>query len=768
MDNNFTENPFDENQFAENQFTGNLFAGVITGNKTDSTDRVFTYGIPEEMKPLIRIGQRVIVPFGMNSKQMEGYVVELLDSIDFSPKKLKNIIEIMEEKPVLTESQIKLSTVISEKIPCRRLDMIKAMIPSINRIQIEQNTRFYFTADFGLEMTQGKVIARNIELKKLKGKTDEIYRFISENQGIDVEKIKEKFSASTGNLNTLERKALIRYEEEAIYRNVEAIFHNQKDFILSDCQNKALEEIRRNFESGKNVLLCGVTGSGKTEVYFELIEEVLLKNQSCIFLVPEIALTTQMMARVRARFGEMTAIFHSGLTEAERLDQWRLIRNGQVKLAIGPRSAVFLPFETLGLIIIDEEHENAYKSETVPKYDAREVAEARGIIENCKVIRGSATPSVETFYRAETGEMGLVELNERIGGNAMAVSQIVDMREELLQGNKSPFSRELIESLQETISSGKQAILFLNRRGHSTFVSCRDCGEPLKCPHCSVSLTFHDRGRLVCHYCSYETAQPEVCPKCKSKRIKYFGTGTQKIQEEFEKIFGEGIIVRMDADSTAKRGSHGRIIQDFAKGKYKVMLGTQMVAKGLDFPNVTLVAVLTADTMINLPDFRSGERSFQIISQVSGRAGRGEHPGKVIIQTYTPENYSVVLGASQNYRDFYQEEIAIRRIMDLPPFREIAIFRMQGLDQKLLEQSSLEIKKDLELLLKKIGVKAVILGPATSPTEKVKDNYRYQMLLKYKKEDSTGVREILQLLGNKREEMKGLALSIETNPYNML
>ena len=404
----------------------------------------------------------------------------------------------------------------------------------------------------------------------------------------------------------------------------------------------------------------------------------------------------------------------------------------------------------------------------MPRYDAREVAVARGVLEDCKIVRGSATPSVESFYKAEAGEMGLVELDERIGGKDLANSHIIDMREELLIGNKSPFSRALIESLKETIEQGKQAILFLNRRGHSTFVSCRDCGEPLRCPHCSVSLTFHDRGRLVCHYCSYEIKQPDVCPKCKSKRIKYFGTGTQKIQEEFEKIFGEGLIVRMDADTTAERGAHGRIIQDFARGKYKIMLGTQMVAKGLDFPNVTLVAILTADTMINLPDFRSGERSFQLISQVSGRAGRGDHAGKVIIQTYTPENYAVVLGSAQNFRDFYKEEIALRKIMDLPPFREIAILRMTGLDQKELEKGSIEIKEELEALLSKDLVKTVILGPATSPMEKVKDNYRYQMILKYEKKDSFKVQTLLQVLSNRKDEVKGLVLNIENNPYNML
>ena len=752
----------------DNLFTDDFYAGIITGNKTDSTDRVFTYGIPDTLKAKIKIGQRVIVPFGLNSKKMEGYVVELADSIDFSPKKLKYIIEILEEKPALTVSQIELSKVISLAIPCRRLDMIKAMIPAINRIQIEKNIKVYYTTDFDIELSQGRQIARNIEIKKLKGKTKEIYDFINENQGTDSSLIKERFDTVTGNLNTLEKKELIRFDEEAVYRNVESIEHNQKEFSLSTSQSIALEKIREFFAKGKNVLLCGVTGSGKTEVYFELIEEVLNKNQSCIFLVPEIALTTQMIARVRARFGRQTAIFHSGLTDAERLDQWRLIRDGQVKLAIGPRSAVFLPFEDLGLIIIDEEHENVYKSENVPRYDAREVAVARGVLEDCKIVRGSATPSVESFYKAEAGEMGLVELDERIGGKDLANSHIIDMREELLIGNKSPFSRALIESLKETIEQGKQAILFLNRRGHSTFVSCRDCGEPLRCPHCSVSLTFHDRGRLVCHYCSYEIKQPDVCPKCKSKRIKYFGTGTQKIQEEFEKIFGEGLIVRMDADTTAERGAHGRIIQDFARGKYKIMLGTQMVAKGLDFPNVTLVAILTADTMINLPDFRSGERSFQLISQVSGRAGRGDHAGKVIIQTYTPENYAVVLGSAQNFRDFYKEEIALRKIMDLPPFREIAILRMTGLDQKELEKGSIEIKEELEALLSKDLVKTVILGPATSPMEKVKDNYRYQMILKYEKKDSFKVQTLLQVLSNRKDEVKGLVLNIENNPYNML
>ncbi len=745
------------------------FAGVITGNKTNSTDRMFTYAVPTEMQALANIGDRVVVPFGMGNKRMEGYIIEFYAHSDYPKMKMKSIIERIDDRPVLTEEQVELSKLIAEHIPCRRLDAIRIMIPSMITKNIEKKNFFYKYIE---PISESEKIKKSIEAKKLKGKSSEILNLlISRNAFVSKDELKNLFGICNSNIELLLKKELIFSTSENKYKFVTSMNENRKSFDLTDIQKEALKKIEQSFLNNREVLLHGVTGSGKTEIYFELISSAIDKGNECIFLVPEIALTAQMIGRVRAKFGEKVAIFHSGLTSSERIDQWRMVRDKEVKIAVGPRSAVFLPFSSLGLIIVDEEHESAYKSEMNPRYDARDVAVFRSKLTGANVVFGSATPSIENYHKAKKGLIDLVELSERIGGKTLAVPTIIDMREELKSGNRSPFSKQLLEELERVINRGEQAILFLNRRGYSTFVSCRDCGEALKCKHCSVSLTYHDKGKLICHYCGFQIAQPECCPSCKSTRIRYFGSGTQKVEDEFNKIFGNGKLIRMDADTTSVRGAHSQIIKEFSDGKYSVMLGTQMVAKGLDFPNVTLVAVLSADQMLNMPDFRAGEKSFQLLTQVSGRSGRGEKDGKVFIQTYSPEHYALILGAKQDYKAFYEEEISLRKIMDLPPFKSITIIRFTGENLEESKKIALETSIKLKRIFEENDLITSILGPTTSTIEKVKDSYRFQLIIKYDNDIKDRVEEMLFQFNEAEEvqnEKRAVLVNIESNPINML
>ncbi|MDF2892967.1 MAG: priA [Clostridia bacterium] len=607
----------------------------------------------------------------------------------------------------------------------------------------------------------------NTELSKSAVKQKELLNYIKDNPGVSAAKLKSVYKGCDSAIKTLINKNYINIIEKEEYRYGEQRIYEDKQFVLTDMQNDAIEEIEKNFSMQRNVLLHGVTGSGKTEVYLDLIEKYIAMNKDCIILVPEISLTPQMITRFKGRLGDKVAVLHSGLNEGEKYDEWRKIKTGEVKAVVGARSAIFAPFANLGIIIIDEEHENTYKSDIKPKYITREVAEKRCQLEGAHLIMGSATPSIESYYRAQTGELGLVVLPDRINGREMPEVFVVDMREELKQGNKTIFSQQLTEEILKTLRDNNQLILFLNRRGHSTFVSCRECGLVMKCPRCSISLTYHmNEDQLSCHYCGAMQPNPKLCPKCGSKNIKYFGVGTQKLEKEFQKKFSLKNTLRMDADTTRFKNSHQSILDIFRSGKSKVLLGTQMISKGLDFPDVTLVGVITADTSINLPDFRSAEKTFQMIAQVAGRSGRGSKEGKVIVQTYTPEHYSIQFAQLHDYVGFYNEEIKLRRELAYPPFAHLANIIISGFDEGRVIKAANEIGFYLDAEIKKYQ-DVEKLGPSTAPLSKIKSKYRWQIILKGSSEIE--LREMLQnLVLSKFTDIEGISISIDINPNNML
>ncbi len=809
-----------------------LFAEVIVANKCKETDRTYSYLIPKDMEQSIKVGCRVIVPFGMGNKQLEGYVLAIKDSIDFNASRIKPLIRALDDEPVMSDKLVELAKWMKNKYLSYYIDAIQAIVPSPVRtkssytIELSDGEEIYDKIDRlnsnsimdiveFLELNGGSAKLEDIkeyfselkidyyikklldagvvrklqlignkigkktekllyltedvgfEIKKNAIKQKEIYELLVNNPGISMSKLKEACGDCDSAVKAMEKKGCIRIEEREDYRKVNSTVYSEKRHELSEAQLNAIASIRSFFAQGKDVVLNGVTGSGKTEVYLELIEECIEQGKDSIMLVPEISLTPQMVSRFKNRFGDNIAVLHSGLSEGEKYDEWRKIKAGIVKVAIGARSAVFAPFKALGIIIIDEEHENTYKSEIKPKYLTREVAEKRCQLEGARLLMGSATPSIETYYRARMGELGLTELPDRVNGSPMPEVEVVDMREELKSGNKTIFSSSLTEAILDNLKIGDQMILFLNRRGHSTFVSCRQCGIVMKCPSCSISLTYHMKSeKLVCHYCGYERDNPTICPKCKSDKIKYFGVGTQKLEKEFQKKFSVKNVLRMDADTTSRKNSHQEILDKYRRREANVLLGTQMISKGLDFPDVTLVGVITADTSLNLPDFRSGERTFQMIAQVAGRSGRASKKGRVIVQTYSPEHYSIEYARYHDYKGFYEQEIMLRKELGYPPFSCIASIIISGTIENEVIKYANEISQFLD---EKIGQQDNVekLGPTAAAISRIKNRYRWQIVIKSKSEDT--IRAILRDLSeNCGEGQSNASISMDLNPQSMI
>ena len=563
-------------------------------------------------------------------------------------------------------------------------------------------------------------------------------------------------------INKLIEKGILKVEEQVVFRYNTRKYKNEVNNVLTDEQKSAINKILN--ERKLKYLLKGVTGSGKTEVYMRLVSEMLNNDKGAIVLVPEIALTPQMIEKFKGRFGTNVALFHSRLSDGERFDEWYRVKEGKAKLVIGARSALFLPVMNLGLIIIDEEHENTYKSEHNPKYHAREVSEFICELKNCKLIMGSATPSIESYYKALQGQYELIEMNNRANGKEMPKMEIVDMREELKNKNLSLFSRKLSKAIEETLDKKKQSILFLNRRGYSTFISCRSCGYVFKCPECDVSMTYHKNGYLICHYCGRAEKVSKVCPKCNSKYVKFFGAGTERVEQEVKKYFPKARVLRMDVDTTRHKNSHESIYNSFKNGEADILIGTQMVSKGLDFKNVTLVGVLAADMSLNIPDYRAAERTYQIITQVAGRAGRGEDEGKVIVQSYTPDHYILKYSKEEDYESLFKEEINLRRLMGNPPFGKILLINVSSKFEEKLKT----FMYTLEANLKKLILEEVtILGPVPCIITKLKDNYRWQIIIKGNITDdmSKKVKDTLYLLN--KSVYNEIRVSIDINPNNM-
>lgn len=615
----------------------------------------------------------------------------------------------------------------------------------------------------------------DIESNKIKNiKHIRILELLVENEYIPVGDIVRFVGVSASVLETLKKNGYLEFGDIEVTRDPAANMTYERTLPMNptDEQRIVIDRVKNMTDSGKfqEVLLHGITGSGKTEVYLQLIGHCINMGKQAIVLVPEISLTPQMVNRFKGRFGEDVAVIHSRLSLGERFDQWRLVRDGKTKVVVGARSAVFAPFDNLGLVIIDEEHESSYKSEIVPKYHAADIARQRCIIENAVLLHGSATPSVETYYRAKTGEIELLEMNKRANNMLLPEVRIIDMRDELNAGNRSVFSRCLKDEIRKNIDNGQQTIVFLNRRGYATFILCRNCGYVLKCPYCDVSLTYHSHEeRIICHYCGYTVKNPESCPKCKSNHIRNFGTGTQRIEEEIKKQFEGCTVIRMDLDTTTGKNSYEEILRNFRDNNINVMVGTQMIAKGHDFPNVTLVGVLAADSILNAGDFKAAERTFQLLTQVAGRAGRGTIPGRVIIQTYNTDNYSIVCACEQDYISFYNNEILVREKLLYPPFTHLASLILSGINDKQVLNRALFVKNELCKHFKDDGSKKQILGPLRAPLSKIKNKYRWRIVIKC--EESDKLIDVLTKVSDSyysNSAKNSVALSVDINPVNML
>ncbi len=582
----------------------------------------------------------------------------------------------------------------------------------------------------------------------------------------------KELQMTRSSIQTLVRKGYLTIIEREEFRDP----YKERQFVdkritLTITQEDVLSRIIESMKKGisRPFLLHGVTGSGKTEVYLSAIQYALDNKKDSILLVPEISLTPQMVERFKGRFGDLVAVMHSRMSKGERYDEWRRIQTGKAKIAVGARSAIFAPFEHIGLIIIDEEHESSYKQEEHPKYHARDIAIWRAEYHQASLVLGSATPSMESYYQASQQNYQLVELPERVMGSHLPTVEIVDMRDQLRKGNRSMFSQILQEKIEEKLEKNEQIVLFLNRRGYSTFVMCRTCGYVMKCPHCDISLTYHHSDQsLRCHYCGYTEKQPKQCPECKSQYIRYFGTGTQKVEVELTKRFPGVRVIRMDVDTTSKKGAHEKLLNTFKNEQADILLGTQMIAKGLDFPKVTLVGVIAADSLLRIPDFRSAERTFQLLTQVSGRAGRHHLPGDVVIQTYDPEHYSIELASHHDYISFFRKELEHRRLLRYPPFTKIItiLFSHETLPMvmKASERFTRELKKNLPLPF------IEILGPVTAPIPKIKDRYRFQCVVKYNDESlmiTKGIHRAIQTVNDSFKD-RNLHIQVDVDPYMLM
>lgn len=708
-----------------------IFADVIVDISVKSLDRPFQYIVPEEMIDDAVIGAMVIIPFGSGNRELKGYIIGLSGEAKFDVERTKAIKEIVKQGVVAESHLLSLAYWIKENYGSTMNDAIKAVLPVRREIKKKVSKTVYpCQTRSELEKTMQEFAKKHNQarvrvLQALLNQEDF-------EQGIPYERLKQEAGTTMAVLHGLEEKEIVSVTEERQYRNpVMRAGERDQQPVLNDQQRRIVDTVTGDYRQGirKTYLIHGVTGSGKTEVYMGIIEKVIAEHKQVIVLIPEIALTFQTVSRFYRRFGEHVSVMHSRLSQGEKFDQFERAKAGEIDIMIGPRSALFTPFEHLGLIVIDEEHETSYQSEMPPKYHAREVAVHRASMVGASVILGSATPSLESYYRAQKGRYTLFTLTKRAGGASLPKVWVTDLREELERKNRSIFGGKLMELMQDRLAKKEQIILFLNRRGYAGSVSCRKCGEVIKCPHCSVSMTAHMRyGRLehlVCHYCGYQATMPALCPKCRSRYIGTFGIGTQKVEQLVRERFPQARVLRMDADTTTGKEGHEKILRDFAAGSADILIGTQMIVKGHDFPNVTLVGILAADLSLNVGDFRAAERTYQLLAQAAGRAGRGEKPGDVVLQTYQPEHYSIVSAAKQDYLGFYEQELIQRQILHYPPVSNIlgvlVLSEQRGHAQGLADRLAEQMRRYEQV---------VILGPAPASLSKAKDVYRYVIYAK--------------------------------------
>ncbi len=721
-----------------------MVAEVLVEVSNSNVDKTFDYNVPSAFINDIKVGIRVEVPFGR--RVVNGFVLSLKNDSELSD--LKDISNIIDKDIILTDELLELGKIVKDKTLATLISCYQVMLPKALKAhsgtQINKKYDYYYKVN-------------DIDLST--------YKF-NDKQKLIIEMCKDKFiikdelkKISISSLNTLLNKNILIEEKREHYRLKYDISENIVHKLTTK-QNEIYEEII-NYDDIKPSLIYGVTGSGKTEIYMELINHYLEMGKTALLLVPEISLTTQLISRFVARFGNRIAALHSALSDGEKYDEYRRIANGEASIVIGARSAVFAPLNNIGIIIVDEEHSDSYKqSESNPRYNAKEIAVIRGKMHNCKVVFGSATPSLEAMARAKKGVFHLLSLMERVNGRELPLVKIIDMNKEIRR-TKGHFSNELVEAIKEKINLDEQVILLLNRRGYASFVTCKNCGYTFKCPNCDISLTYHKSSNTMrCHYCGYGDSKPIVCPECHEKSINDLGVGTQRIEEELKSLV-DARVLRMDYDTTSRKGSHEKMITTFKNHEYDILLGTQMVSKGLDFPLVTLVGVINADTSLNIPDYNSSFNTFSLLNQVSGRAGRSEKPGVVYIQTFNKDHYAIKYASNNDYLSFYNEEMNIRKVLKYPPYYYLCYIRISGKNNNTVNNEANKIKRSLDR-----NINSIILGPSPSILYKINNIYRYSIIIKYKSIDE--IKAILIKISDHYKNNNDIKIDIDFNPLHIL
>ena len=743
-----------------------MFADVIVDIQHEKLDKIFQYRIPESMEGKLEPGMEVLVPFGKGNRQIRGYVTGISETCDYDLSKVKEIIEIPERAMEIEAKLVALAAWMKENYGGTMIQSLKTVLP----IKQKENAKVRKKLRLLLDEETGKRQLHYYQEKNQKARA-RLMAALLDDHLLDYELVTKKLNVTMPVIRALEEQGVLAVETEQVFRTpVKQTGQVASEITYTPEQQQVISRFRQDYEQGirQTYLIHGVTGSGKTEVYMKMIRTIVEQGKQAIVLIPEIALTYQTVMRFYRRFGDRVSIMNSRLSAGERYDQMMRAKAGQVDVMIGPRSALFTPFPNLGLIVIDEEHEPTYKSEQTPRYHARETAIRRAEMEDASVVLGSATPSMEAMYRARRGEYVLFEMKNRSRMQQMARVYTVDMREELKNGNRSILSVKLRELMEDRLGKGEQIMLFLNRRGYSGFVSCRECGHVVKCPHCDVSISVHRDGKMRCHYCGYEQPKITACPECGSHYIGEFRAGTQQIEEIVHEIFPRARVLRMDMDTTRRKDSHEKILSAFANEEADVLVGTQMIVKGHDFPNVTLVGVLAADMSLYTGDYRSGERTFQLLTQAAGRAGRGERPGEAVIQTYDPSHYAIETAAAQDYEAFYEEEIRYRELMGYPPAEQLLAVLISGGDEALLEKGCYYLKEYILRVIRKISPEetaARVIGPASPGIDKIKDVYRRVIYIKAEKyETLTGIKDRVEQYIEINSGFDNMRIQFDFNP----
>ena len=741
-----------------------MYAKVIVDIIHEQLDKVFEYHIPSDLEGVLKVGMEVIAPFGNGNRELRGYIVDISETCNFDSDKIKDILRPAEKRNAIEGKLIALAAWIKEHYGGTMIQALKTVLPVKKETVVREKRYVRLLLDEGKGKEKLQEYLSDLRMKS----RARVMAALLENNVLEQDFIIKKLNVSKSVIDALDKQGVVRIESEQVFRNpIREREQKWQPIEYTEEQQNAIDRFREDYLKGENktYLLYGITGSGKTEVYMEMIARVMRDGKQAIVLIPEIALTYQTVMRFYRRFGNRISILNSRMTDAERYDQMMRAKEGGIDIMIGPRSALFTPFPNLGLIVIDEEHEHTYKSEQIPRYHAREVAIERASLEGASVVLGSATPSLESYYRAQNGMYEMLTLKERSKKQSLPVVYTIDMREELKAGNRSIISNRLRELMQERLEKKQQIMLFINRRGFAGFISCRSCGHVAKCPHCDVSLTSHRGGKLVCHYCGYEEREYLTCPECGSKHIGGFRAGTQQIEDLVKTEFPQARVLRMDMDTTKEKDGFEKILETFANEEADILIGTQMIVKGHDFPNVTLVGVLAADLSLYADDYRAGERTFQLLTQAAGRAGRGSEKGEVIIQTYSPDHYAIETAAKQDYESFYEEEIAYRRLMGYPPVEQLLAILVEGEDEALLETACSYLKKYAEHVGRN---KVHVIGPASPYVGKVNDVYRRVIYIKHPEyEMLTEMKDKLEQYIELNNGFKKLRIQFDFNPMNI-